>query len=216
MQQKNITVSKTARYFILSEATEQIETIWFVCHGYAQLANYFIKNFEILNNGKNLIVAPEGLHRFYWKGFSDNVVASWMTKEDRNEDIKDYINYLNMVYEEVLQLFKNRKVKINVLGFSQGTATVCRWVVNKKSGINNLILWAGAFPNDMNFEMDQELFTKIKTYIVIGDTDDFINEQQVKEHEQLLLNNKLSFELIRFKGKHEIHQETLLQLANIL
>jgi hypothetical protein len=91
MVKKNIIVTKTARYFISGEPSESIEQVWFVCHGYAQLANYFIRNFEILNDGKNLIIAPEGLNRFYWKGFSDRVVASWMTKEDREDDIKDYL-----------------------------------------------------------------------------------------------------------------------------
>jgi predicted esterase len=136
MLQKNIIIPKTARYFILGEPSDQIEQIWFVCHGYGQLANYFIKNFEQLNNGKNLIATPEGLHRFYWKGFSDKVVASWMTKEDRNE--------------------------------------------------------------------------------VIGDNDEFINEQQIQEHQQLLIDNHIQFELIRFKGKHEIDSDTLLQLAERL
>ena len=215
-QQKNIIIPKTARYFTLGEATDQIENIWFVCHGYAQLANYFIKNFEPINDKKNSIVAPEGLHRFYWQGFSGKVVASWMTKEDREEDIKDYINYLDAVYSEVLSQFENKKVKINVLGFSQGAATVCRWIENKKPTIDNLILWAGAFPNDMNFKMNSAYFNGIKIVVVIGDTDEFINEQEVQAHENLLKTNKIKFQLIRFKGKHEIHQETLLKLANEL
>jgi predicted esterase len=214
MQQKNIIIPKTARYFVSGEATEHVETIWFVCHGYGQLANFFIKNFEVLNNEKNLVIAPEGLHRFYWQGFSGKVVASWMTKEDRDDDIKDYINYLDAVYSEVLSQFKNKKVKINVLGFSQGAATVCRWIENKKCAIDKLILWAGAFPTDMHFEMNKDLFNAIKIYIIIGDNDEFINEQQVQEHENLLKTNAVNFQLIRFKGKHEIHQETLLQLAN--
>lgn len=140
MQQKNISITKTARYFILGDASDEIEQIWFVCHGYAQLANYFIKNFEVLDNGKNLIVAPEGLSRFYWKGFSDRVVASWMTREDRESDIEDYINFLNSVYTEVCSSLKNKNVRINVLGFSQGTATVCRWVASGKVKVDNFIL----------------------------------------------------------------------------
>src|SRR3989344_4462325 len=130
MQQKNIVIPKTARYFILNELSEKIEQVWFVCHGYAQLANYFINNFDELDKSKNLIIAPEGLHRFYWKGFSERVVASWMTKEDRESDIEDYVNYLNVVYDEVISSIKNKNVKINILGFSQGTATVCRWLAN--------------------------------------------------------------------------------------
>jgi predicted esterase len=212
MQQKNISVQKTARYFVLGEASEKIEQIWFVCHGYGQLANYFIQNFDSLNDGKQLIIAPEGLHRFYWKEFSGRVVASWMTKEDRASDIHDYINYLDAVYSEVLSQFKGRKIKINVLGFSQGTATACRWLANNRSYADNLIIWAGAFPTDMNFEKGKSLFNSANSFVVVGDADEFINEEEVKKHNQFLKNKGVQFELIRFKGKHEINQEVLLQL----
>jgi hypothetical protein len=42
-----------------------------------------------------IIIAPEGLSRFYRKGFSGDVVASWMTKDDRLDDMEDYVRYLN-------------------------------------------------------------------------------------------------------------------------
>src|ERR1051325_8249497 len=121
MIKKSIRIEKTARYFILGDAGAS--SVWCVCHGYAQLASYFIKNFEPLNNGDNMIVAPEGLHRFYWQGYSGRVVASWMTKEDRLDDINDYVNFLDEVHNDVMKEFKGKKVKVNVLGFSQGVAT---------------------------------------------------------------------------------------------
>ena len=155
MIQKNIVVQKTARYFVQGEVTDQTEEVWFVCHGYGQLAKYFLKKFEILNDGKKLVVAPEALNRFYWQGFSGRVGASWMTKEDRLEEIDDYTNYLDSVFQEVLSEFNGREVRINILGFSQATATVCRWVASKKPEITNLILWAGAFPHDLNYEKDK-------------------------------------------------------------
>lgn len=212
MQQKNITIPKTARYFILNEPTEQIEQVWFVCHGYAQLANYFIKNFAELDSEKHLIVAPEGLHRFYWKGFSERVVASWMTKEDRENDILDYVHYLNLVYDEVMSSIKPQKIKVNVLGFSQGTATVCRWVANGKVQVDNFVLWAGAFPPDMNFEQDRKVFNQLKTYVVVGDEDEFIKEYDVVKQNDFLKKNQIDFEIIRFKGKHEIDKGVLNDL----
>lgn len=216
MLQKNIIIPKTARYFILNEPTEQIEQVWFVCHGYAQLANYFINNFDELDKNKNLIIAPEGLHRFYWKGFSERVVASWMTKEDRENDILDYINYLNVVYSEVISSLKNKNIKINVLGFSQGTATVCRWLASNNVKADSLILWAGAFPPDMNFEKNKEVFKKLKTFVVVGDADEFITEEEVLKHADLLKKNEIAFELIRFQGKHEINKQTLTDLQKRL
>lgn len=216
MKQKNIIVPKTARYFILGEPSEKTETIWFVCHGYAQTADYFIKNFEAISNEKNLIIAPEGLHRFYRQGTSGLVVASWMTSKDREQDITDYVNYLNEVYEEVLLPFKNKKIKINVLGFSQGTASVCRWIADKKSAADNLILWAGGFPPDLNFETNATVFHSIKTYIIAGNNDNYITEEKTKEHERLLNDHKISFHLIRFNGKHEMQEETLINLSKQL
>ena len=214
MIQKNIIIPKTARYFVLGEASEQIEEVWFVCHGYGQLANYFIKKFEILNNGKNLIAAPEALHRFYLKDFTGRVGASWMTKEDRSEEIADYINYLDAVYKEVLSQFKNKKIKINVLGFSQATATVCRWLANKKPDINNLILWAGFFPHDLNFEKDKDYFNKIKPRILIGTEDEFYNLETIEKQKKILIEKEFNFEFTHFNGKHEIKEEILLQLID--
>ena len=65
MTKKEIITEKTGRYFILGTPSDKIKEIWFVCHGYGQLSNSFLKDFEIINNDENLFVAPEGLHRFY-------------------------------------------------------------------------------------------------------------------------------------------------------
>lgn len=216
MNQKNISVQKTARYFVLGEPSEQIKEVWFVLHGYGQLANYFLKKFEVLNNGFNLIVAPEALHRFYWQGFSGRVGASWMTKEDRLEEIKDYINYLNEVYDEVIAPFKRQKIKINVLGFSQGTATVCRWVTDKKAKVDNLILWAGIFPHDLNLEQEKTLLNDINSTIVMGDQDEFLTIDSVKKHIKELHEKGVNVQLTPFNGKHEIPSNELLLLAESL
>lgn len=210
MQKRNIIVPKTARYFVLGEPGEHITTVWFVCHGYGQLASYFIRNFETIQTKNTLIIAPEGLHRFYWEQFSGRVVASWMTKEDREDDITDYVNYLDMVYDEVMQSFLKKNIKVVVLGFSQGTATVCRWIAAKRRTLHHLILWAGTLPPDIELSV----FTGFKIYFVAGDTDEFIKKEQVEETEQLLASKKLSYRIIRYQGRHEIDKATLLKLIN--
>ncbi|MBN4051421.1 hypothetical protein JYU16_01255 [bacterium AH-315-M05] len=228
MLNKSISVSKTARYFILGEPGDQITHVWFVCHGYGQLASDFLKTFEVLNNGKNLIIAPEGLHRFYVKAFTGKIGASWMTKEDRNNDIKDYINYLDELYDEILMDFKGRNPHINVLGFSQGTATVCRWLCNGRSKADNLILWAGVFPPDLNFsapskggsasggEAGNTILNSMNIRILIGDKDEFIEFVNIEEHEKLLQQNNIDYELIRYKGTHKIDVHILKELAGKL
>lgn len=216
MLEKHINVSKTARYFILGESSDLVTDIWFVCHGYGQLANYFLKNFEILNDGKNLIVAPEGLNRFYLKGFEGRIAAGWMTKEDRLNEINDYVNFLDLLFDEILKDFKGKKIKINILGFSQGAATVLRWICLGRAKPDNLILWAGFFPTDflsLNSGIEpQKLFGRISTTIVVGNQDEFLKEDQISEFEDILRKDKINYKLVRFEGKHEIDRDVLKKL----
>src|SRR2546422_2073748 len=64
-QEHHLPVSRTARYYTLGEPGRGTRQLWFVCHGYGQLAGRFIRHFEQLNDGSRVIVAPEGLSRFY-------------------------------------------------------------------------------------------------------------------------------------------------------
>jgi len=211
MLQKNITIQKTARYFVLGEPSEKTEQVWIVCHGYAQLASYFIRNFAAIDDGKTLIVAPEGLNRFYWNGFSGRVVASWMTKEDRLSDIKDYVNFLDHVYIEVRSQFQH-KIKISVLGFSQGASTVLRWINTNKPELDQLILWTGSIPPDVDLAADTAYFNSFKTVYVSASDDEFISKEDAGKQEAALRKEITNLESIRFEGKHEIHAPTLEEL----
>lgn len=51
MTEHKLTVSKTAHYYTLGEAGAHIRQIWLVCHGYAQLADTFLQNFKLLDDG---------------------------------------------------------------------------------------------------------------------------------------------------------------------
>ncbi len=211
MKQIDIDVTKTARFFVLGEEVANVERIIFVLHGYAQLANYFLRNFEPLDDGRTLIVAPEGLHRFYWNGFSGRVVASWMTKEDRQIDIQDYVNYLDQVAMEVIKPLPGN-VNLQVIGFSQGAATAVRWLALGKTIISQLTLWAGAFPEDMEHFTSSGIFENKDVKLVVGDADQFIDEAMVLAMREQLDSLSIEHELIRFKGKHEIHGPTLLEI----
>jgi predicted esterase len=211
---KNISVKKTARYFVLGESSAQIDSVWFVLHGYSQLAEDFIKFFEAAKNENVLIVAPEALNRFYVKGFSGKVGAAWMTKEDRENEIKDYVNYLDSVYDEVIKYGQLSKTKITVLGFSQGTETACRWISKGKSNADRLILWGGRIPPDVDLESSKEIFNSIELTIVVGNKDEFVSAEQIEKEEERLKKNNIKYSLITFDGVHALKREILLRLFN--
>ena len=209
---KNITTQKTARYFLIGKPSEKIKSVLFVLHGYGQLAEDFIKFFEPIKNETLLIIAPEALNRFYIKGFNGKVGSTWMTKEERESEIKDYVNYLDIVYEDVINFGLLSKTKITVLGFSQGTIAACRWIAKGKSKVDRLILWGGGVPPDVDLELSKELFNLLQLTIVVGDKDEFISAEQIEKEEKLLKKNNIKYSLVMFEGKHIIKKEILLKL----
>src|SRR6266571_4009811 len=147
MQEHSLSTSRTARYFTLGHPSDARE-LWFVCHGYGQLASRFLERFRSLESQRRCIVAPEGLSRFYLTEHATErrVGASWMTREDRLHEIDDYVRYLDALHAVVA----SAEARVTALGFSQGTATVCRWAAYGSARIDRLIVWGGEVPPDLD------------------------------------------------------------------
>ena len=212
----NISITKLARYCTLGSPSFNIKSVWFVLHGYGHLASEFINNFEIINNGENYIIAPEALNKFYLKGFYGKVGATWMTKENRENEINDYVNFLNSVYETEINKFDKARIKINVIGFSQGCPTAVRWLTSGKSIADSLTLWSGEFPHDSNPEKINSVLEKVKINFVIGDSDRIIDKKRFEEELERIKKLELNIKIYRFKGGHEINEDTLIEIVSKL
>lgn len=213
MKEHAITVARTARFFTLGESSDLLRQVWFVCHGYGQLASHFLKNFGAIASDDRLIVAPEGLSRFYWQGFSGRVGASWMTREDRLNEISDYVNFLDRVYHKIFESVSRDSVKVFALGFSQGTATVSRWTASGASRIDHLILWGGLLPPDLDLTATRNIFQRMTLTFVFGQHDAFAEQQKRQETENRLREFEIDFDVISFDGGHEMHVAALNQLG---
>ncbi len=206
MQEHSFSTSRSARYFTLG-SPESAAELWFVCHGYGQLASRFLERFRPIESERRCIVAPEGLSRFYLteSPAERRVGASWMTREDRLHEIDDYVRYLDGVYRHVVP----SGVKVTALGFSQGTATACRWVALGSSRIDRLIVWGGEVPPDLDL---QRLRVPSLT-LVYGTHDQFFTGKVVAATEARLRAHKIAYDLVSFDGAHEISDAVLLRLA---
>ena len=212
MVQKHFVTRRTARVFYnVEEPHASTKYLWICLHGYGQLGQYFIKNFECLNPDEHWVVAPEGLSKMYLEGVYGRVGASWMTKEDRLTEIDDYLYYLDQLYAH-LQSQISPDVKTIVFGFSQGGATVSRWVYQGGVQPDHLVLWSGIFPPDLKLEKQDGLSFKI--WQLIGDNDPFVNDKRWNENSGII--EKLGIEpvYIPFEGEHKIYDNVLLNLAN--
>lgn len=213
MEAHSITVKKTGRYYTSGVLDSNTENIWIACHGYGQLAEYFIKHFEILNDEKTFIVTPEGLSKFYLDGVTGRMGAAWMTKEDRENEISDYLYFLNTLFEKLFSDINFNKVNLNVLGFSQGTATICRWLSQSTVKVNRLVLWAGSFPADIDLAVHGERFRSMQTTVVYGDKDEYLSYLKPEDYRNFLDTAGFNYNIVTFEGTHEMKAKVLKNIA---
>jgi predicted esterase len=209
MKQHHIQVPRSARYLALGKVGPSLEQVWFVCHGYSQLATHFIKYFEVLDDGTRVIIAPEGLSRFYVDHATGKIGASWMTKEDRLTEIDDYVRYLDTLYQHVFDGVERSSVRFVALGFSQGAATISRWITRSKVRTDKVILWGGLIPPDVDLTGDGEWLDGSDLTIVVGDQDEYADDERVREMEARLHDSGTRYSLIRFEGGHRMDKEVL-------
>jgi len=211
MEQRFIRVTRTARYHVLGDA-QKAKRIWIVLHGYGQLARYFLNKFEGLGTDL-LIVAPEGLSRFYTDVSHQRVGATWMTREDRDHEIVDHVEYLDTLVAEI-QKEALPDATWGVLGFSQGVATACRWLMRGNTKVDNVLLWGGQLPPDMDRARIMERFTGMHVQLVHGTDDKLVPATVTDLSLQTLKAAGVRATVVKYEGGHDLEQVTLARCLN--
>ena len=221
MRERHIRVARTARYYTLGSAGPRLQEVWLVCHGYRQLARSFLSRFADLDDGTRLIVAPEGLSRFYLhdpaSGHSKEVPigATWMTREDWENEITDYVGFLDGVLDEVSEELGGEIPHLTVLGFSQGVHTVCRWVAAGEAAVERIILWGAYLPDDFDLDQGPGRLGSAELTLVRGVLDHFISEEAHASQEARLEELGIPFKTITHSGGHELDPALLGEIVGV-
>ena len=209
MEEHFLTTPRAARYFTVGDPAAR--DLWFVLHGYGNLAARFLERFRPIVTPGRRIVAPEALSRFYLteRPSERRVGASWMTREDRLHEIDDYVRYLDAVYAEV------GGGPLTLLGFSQGTATACRWTAFGAARISRLIVWGGEVPPDLDLSQRAvaERLRAARLTLVYGTSDEYFTPKIVAATEVRLKEAAIPYELRAYEGGHQIDERPLRDLV---
>ena len=216
-------VPRSARYYSLGPTHGFPRELWIVCHGYGQLARRFIEQFTALDDGTRLIVAPEALSRFYLDPIPERreqrnprVGASWMTRDDREAEIADQVTYLDLVAGEVRQHRTGASPRLVVFGFSQGTATACRWLAASEFRADHLVLWAGGIPPELDLAAWSAQLRGASITLVAGDADTMVTPEAVAREAERLSSAGVAFHAQRFPGEHRVDADALVLVAESL
>lgn len=199
------------RCFRLGQCSELTTDIVIALHGHGQLAPFFLRKFAILQNDTRCIYAPEGLSRYYLHGHQGRVGATWMTREDRERDIRNYCTYLDACFEKERSSWP-ASAHVHILGFSQGAATATRWVLQGNIRPHRLILWSGILPYDMDVSRGRSQLKDVEAISVFGTKDPFLSDEKQQEMTDLAGRTGIEFRQIVFDGGHVIPQEVLAGL----
>lgn len=145
MQTRTVSAQMHGRYLVDIPANSRGTLVGF--HGYKENAEVTMGVLRRLAAGRSVgLVSIQGLHRFYGRG--GDVVASWMTKEDRELAIADNVGYVAKVLNAV-SADPGLPRPLVYVGFSQGVAMAYRAAAQGQRATDGLIALAGDLPPDV-------------------------------------------------------------------
>jgi predicted esterase len=105
-----------------------------------------------------------------------------------------------------------KELPLHVLGFSQGTATLIRWVLNTEQTVQRTVLWGGDIAKDVDLASLVDRAKARPLELVIGREDEYITEADVTARRAYLDEQGINFELNRYAGGHTIEPGELQRL----
>jgi len=217
----HLRVERTARYYTLGGGSASPRQVWFVLHGYGQLADQFVRFFADLANDETLVVAPEAMNRFYlvnpdqMPARERPVGATWMTREDRDSEIADYVEYLDALYDEVAASAIRDGAQANVIGFSQGAATATRWAALGHSALARVVLWGGLLPPETDLSRGQDAIRGARLTLVVGSRDRYVDANALAAERRRLDGAGVRYDLLEFDGGHVISRGVFPRLTGV-
>ena len=195
-----VSTQTTGRVLIEDSSGSSATRILIGCHGYGQNAEQMLDELRRIPRAQEwTLVAVQALHRFYTRN-DQSVVASWMTREDREHAIADNIEYLNRVVSAVAE---RTDTSVVFLGFSQGASMAARAAVRGARSARGLIMLGGDIPGDVR----DDASLGWPPVLIGAGIDDKWYGARVDSDVQFLESRGVSHEVVRFTGGHEFTEE---------
>ena len=184
-------------------------------HGYGQNARTILDEVgRIPGIGAWRVASVQALHRFYTRD-DQNVVASWMTREDREQAIADNLTYIDKVVAALraqgqARVGDSTAARLVFLGFSQGVAMAYRAALSGAHPADGVIALAGDIPPELKVRRapdDHGSRPWPRVLIGAGWRDKFYGVDKIQADVSFLGARGVTHEVVRFHGGHEWTEE---------
>jgi predicted esterase len=179
-------------------------------HGYKENAEVQMARLQSIPGASDwTLVSIQALHRFY-RGRGQEVVASWMTRQDRAVAIEDNVEYVNAALDSVLQ---GGSEKVVFAGFSQGVAMAFRAAVQGRRRAAGIIAVGGDVPPEL---AQDPRVTFPFVFIARGRRDEWLTAEQFRADLNAMAARGGRVRAHEFDGGHDWDDSVALAAADFL
>ena len=167
-------------------------------HGYGETADKHMEELrKIPGAAQWVLCAVQGLHPFYNR--AGEVIASWMTRLDRELAIADNVRYAASVVAE-LQRTLPIADRLVFLGFSQGAAMAYRAAAGSGHLCRGVVVLGGDVPPDLEAR-DLTAFPPV--LLGRGSSEEWYDAAKMEHDVELLRRKGVDIRPVVFTGGHE-------------
>lgn len=188
-------------------------------HGYAQSADDMLAELrKISGSDAWTLVSVQALNRFYTRG-DQSIVASWMTRQDREQAIADNLEYIDRVLDRASPerhatgLLPGEFHATYLLGYSQGVAMAYRAGVLGRHRVDGIIAIGGDVPPEVRAAPADRWPCVL---VAAGASDPWFTPEKVAADEAFLNAHGIAHEILRYDGGHEITDAVRTRMAEMV
>ena len=184
-------------------------------HGYGHNAQIMLDAVrQIPGASRWRIASVQALHRFYARD-SQTVIASWMTREDRELAIADNVAYVDRAIEmsqagptEDRSASRVQGPPVVLVGFSQGTSMAYRAALLGRHGVSGVIALGGDIPPELKTNEPRDrphASARAWPAVLIGAgaTDPYYTATKLDSDLAFLSSRGVPHDVVRYAGGHE-------------
>lgn len=180
-------------------------------HGYAQSADVMLEPFvRAAGSDRWLVASVQALHPFY-VARTNEVVANWMTRQDRELAIPDNVAYVDTVLDQLEREFGAPSALV-FAGFSQGVAMAYRAALLGRRSATALVAAGG----DVAPDVLDAARTWPPVFLATGRDDTWYTPARLEAEAAKLRERGAHVRTLVFEGGHEWGEAVAEAVAGLL
>jgi len=211
--ERNIATTTHGRCLVLPASTPASAGLLVGFHGYAEGAESQLERLRAIpGSDRWTLVSVQGLHRFYQRR-TNEVIASWMTRQDRELAIADNLAYVEAVVDALAREMGREPARLVFAAFSQGVAMGFRAATATTRRVNGVIAVGGDVPP----EIDAAALAGAQNALVCrGTSDEWYTDAKFQNDITRLRQSGVTVHAVTFEGGHEWSDAVLQNAATFL